>query len=251
MQLPGISGAELACALRAACQPATALLAMSGSQPPAEVLAHFDGFLMKPFRMEAVAAAMKLHQAAAKTLAESAANSPNNGPTTPAHAAAKNSRRRRRSAVTLGPRAAATSIAQIASNQTMIATMQAEAGVGIGTGISAVPILNETIFQQLSRTMLASQMKEMYMLCLSDARQRIAGMRRLAAEHNGIQFVREAHAIKGGSGMLGATELHRRAAELEANGLAAGAQGSAQDVNSLDELNAACDRLESMLGARL
>ena len=40
------------------------------------------------------------------------------------------------------------------------------------------------------------------------------------------QFVRQAHALKGGSGMLGATELYRMAAELEAGGLEAA--GTAQ-----------------------
>jgi len=72
-------------------------------------------------------------------------------------------------------------------------------------------------------------------------------MRQLAASRDGAQFVRQAHAIKGGCGMLGATELHRMASELEARGLeAAGAE-----VNSLDELSAACDRLERILGSRV
>ena len=116
-------------------------------------------------------------------------------------------------------------------------------------GADATPVLNETIFQRLAGTMLSSQLQEMYTLCLNDARQRIAGMRKLAAEHDGVRFVREAHAIKGGCGMLGATEMHRMAAELESNGLAPRA-GGAQNVNSLDELSAACDRLERMLGSR-
>jgi hypothetical protein len=51
--------------------------------------------------------------------------------------------------------------------------------------------------------------------------------------------------------MLGATELHRLATELEAQGLESGALGIAEDVNSLDELSAACDRLERMLGSRV
>ena len=55
-------------------------------------------------------------------------------------------------------------------------------------------------------------------MCVNDARKRIAGMRALAADHDAAKFMREAHAIKGGCGMLGATELHRMAARLEANG---------------------------------
>jgi len=254
MQLPGICGMDLARELRAASGPATRLLAMSGSQPQAGVLTHFDGFLLKPFQMRELAVAVKARKPAAKTSALLGAKRSNKKsarlPET--HSASAASGKRRTSSVNPASRPAATRTAKAASNKNMIAAMQAGAEAGAETNVrSTIPVLNETIFQQLSRTMLSSQMKEMYMLCLNDARQRIAGMRRLAAEHNGIQFVREAHAIKGGSGMLGATEIHRKAAELEANGLAPGAQGDAQDVNSLDELNAACDRLESMLGARL
>ena len=63
--------------------------------------------------------------------------------------------------------------------------------------------------------------------------------------------MRAAHSIKGGCGMLGATELHRMAAELESGDLESTEAGDAQDVNSLDELSAACDRLERMLRSRV
>jgi HPt (histidine-containing phosphotransfer) domain-containing protein len=110
--------------------------------------------------------------------------------------------------------------------------------------------LNEKIFQQLAGSMPAQQLRELYTMCVNDARARIATMRRLAEAHDGAKFVREAHSIKGGCGMLGATELHRMAAALETNGLEAATQ-SGQEVNSLDELSAACDRLERMLGSRV
>jgi HPt (histidine-containing phosphotransfer) domain-containing protein len=99
--------------------------------------------------------------------------------------------------------------------------------------------------------MPSPQLQEMYTLCINDARKRIAGMRKLAVERDGVQFIREAHAIKGGSGMLGATELHRLAAALEVCGLSSEQQESSREVNSLDELCAACDRLERMLGSRV
>jgi HPt (histidine-containing phosphotransfer) domain-containing protein len=76
-------------------------------------------------------------------------------------------------------------------------------------------------------------------------------MRRLAADHDAARFVREAHAIKGGCGMLGATELHRLASQLETSGIETPPPGTPEDVNSLDELSAACDRLERMLGSRV
>jgi HPt (histidine-containing phosphotransfer) domain-containing protein len=68
----------------------------------------------------------------------------------------------------------------------------------------------------------------------------------MVAEHDTGQLRREAHSIKGGCGMLGATELHSMAAALET-----GPTGEEPDVNSLDELSAACDRLERMLRSRV
>jgi CheY-like chemotaxis protein len=60
MQMPGITGSELAEALRRSCGPNTLLLAMSGSGSPGKVVSRFDGFLLKPFTVrdmvEAVAA---------------------------------------------------------------------------------------------------------------------------------------------------------------------------------------------------
>ncbi|MDQ2835521.1 MAG: response regulator [Acidobacteriota bacterium] len=58
MQMPGLSGDALARQLREACGAGTVLLAMSGSAPADEVGGEFDGFLLKPFSMEALAAAI-------------------------------------------------------------------------------------------------------------------------------------------------------------------------------------------------
>ena len=49
MQMPGISGSELAGRLRALCGESTMLLAMSGSPVAQEALAGYDSFLLKPF----------------------------------------------------------------------------------------------------------------------------------------------------------------------------------------------------------
>src|SRR6185437_3682594 len=112
--------------------------------------------------------------------------------------------------------------------------------------VAAAPVLDEAIYRQLARTMPAPQLHEMYSMCLNDARARIADMRALARAHDAAQFMRQAHAIKGSCGMLGASELHRIAATLED----AGPDPNGSSVNSLDELSGACDRLERMLGAR-
>jgi CheY-like chemotaxis protein len=60
IQLPGIAGSALAAALRGVCRPRTAgqertlLLAMSATEPRRTVLKGYDGFLLKPFTMEAL-----------------------------------------------------------------------------------------------------------------------------------------------------------------------------------------------------
>jgi CheY-like chemotaxis protein len=232
VQLPGISGARLARKLRSACGPATLLLPMSGSQPPAKTISNFDGFLLKPFKMEQITTAML---------------APKIQPEIPA---AANRIPRRTKSASAGARAT-----KPASNKSMdMETRGPESGsaaAGSGGPAGCGPVLNETIYQQLAVSMPTQQLQEMYAMCVNDARTRIAGMRRLAAEQDSTRFMREAHAIKGGCGMLGATELHRMAAKLEANGPDAASPGGAQDVNSLDELSAACDRLERMLGSRV
>jgi CheY-like chemotaxis protein/HPt (histidine-containing phosphotransfer) domain-containing protein len=64
IQMPGIAGSALAAALRAACrqktddQERTLLLAMSASEPRRTVLKGYDGFLLKPFTMEALGRAL-------------------------------------------------------------------------------------------------------------------------------------------------------------------------------------------------
>jgi CheY-like chemotaxis protein len=223
LQMPGISGASLADQLRRACDPSTPLLlAMSGSQPPPESISCFDGFLLKPFKTEQIAAALAASRNADHLSAgtgEEAVNptSPKNPPNSSVNAQLQETR----------PAQSVFSEAACSN-----------------------PVLNETIYQQLTVAMPANQLREMYTMCLNDARDRIADMHRLVAEHDSASFSRQAHSIKGSCGMLGATQLHGMAAELEKYGLEADGDNSAQDVNSLDELSAACDRLERMLGSR-
>ncbi len=59
MQMPGVTGQSLARLMRLACGADTVLLAMSGSQPPADSLLGFDGFLLKPFTIDDLAAAVE------------------------------------------------------------------------------------------------------------------------------------------------------------------------------------------------
>jgi len=214
MQMPGSSPTQLAGRLRRACGRRTVLLAMSGSQPSPADLARYDGFLLKPFGIAELASAIE--SAGAQHISPDATKKARS----PKPSSAKKIR-------TLDLAAAA---AEPASNRS----------------VSSAPILDEAIYRQLASAMPAPQLREMYSMCLGDARARIGSMRTLAAEHDEAEFMREAHAIKGSCGMLGATELHGMASVLEKNG--PGSDGSA--VNSLDELSDACDRLERMLGSR-
>jgi CheY-like chemotaxis protein/HPt (histidine-containing phosphotransfer) domain-containing protein len=214
VQLPGIGGAQLALQLRNACGPATLLLAMSGSQPPNEAIADFDVFLLKPFKLQQITQALLTAKSPPAATSESA--SPKG--TKPASKKAMESQLERRSS------------SSIESAQ-----------------IAQAPVLNETIYRQLAASMPPQTLHEMYTMCVNDARRRITGMRKLAAGRDHAMFRREAHAIKGGCGMLGATELHCLAARLEVDG----PDGSPDAVNSLDELSSACDRLERMLGSRV
>jgi CheY-like chemotaxis protein len=58
IQMPGTSGSALARRLRDVCGAKTILLAMSGSSPENGEEVEFDGFLLKPFSMSALAAAI-------------------------------------------------------------------------------------------------------------------------------------------------------------------------------------------------
>jgi len=239
-QMPGLSGAKLADELRRVCSSTTLLIAMSGGRPPEQAIARFDGFLLKPFSMEEVAAALAAH------------NSPSRAVGPPV--------KRERWTVVRGSAVRSPSSSRLVS----IAASAQEPAASNGVQqralqetrseealLSGVPALDETIYRRLAASMPTPQLHQLYALCVSDARERITKMRQLVTARDGAQFVRQAHAIKGSCAMLGATELHRMAAELEANGRESAASEGVQAVNSLDELTAACDRLERILGSRV
>jgi HPt (histidine-containing phosphotransfer) domain-containing protein len=136
-----------------------------------------------------------------------------------------------------------------ASVDSVASPKKATAAPAVAEPETAAPALNKGIYDQLARTMPPQQLNEMYSLCINDTRERIQRMRGSAEEKDCARFLRDAHAIKGSAGMLGATQLHIMASELETRGLD-DAEGTSATVNSLDELSSACDRLERMLGTR-
>jgi len=104
--------------------------------------------------------------------------------------------------------------------------------------------LNEATFQMLRKAMPSDQLAELYALCVSDAKKRIARMRKLSEAGDDAEFRRQGHALKGGCGVVGAVEMQAMALRMEKNGLTA-----ANHVASLDEFLLACDRLERILNA--
>jgi CheY-like chemotaxis protein/HPt (histidine-containing phosphotransfer) domain-containing protein len=177
LQMPGISGSTLAHKLRQTNCPAR-LLAMSGSQPQDEALGGFDGFLLKPFAMDEVAAAMQSSSHTSKDMEPHAAD-----------------------------------------------------------------VLDFKTYEKLQASMGPGKLDQLYDLCLSDVRKRVATMRTAAAEGDDATYRREAHAIKGGCGLVGAMELQTIAASGENLGIVA------NHVATLDEILVASERLERMLVA--
>lgn len=105
-------------------------------------------------------------------------------------------------------------------------------------------LLDEVTYEKLAASMRAERLQQLYTLCLTDVEERITRMRQLASNNDDASFRKEAHAIKGGSGMVGAVELQTLAGVLEDKGI------QANHVASLDELMISCDRLRRILMAR-
>jgi CheY-like chemotaxis protein len=101
--------------------------------------------------------------------------------------------------------------------------------------------LNEHVYLKLSRSMQKTKMEQLYAMCLGDAERRIAVMRQAASEGDDDAYKKQAHAIKGGCGMVGATELQSIATTMETHGI------RANHVASLDEFLLACERLRRIL----
>jgi CheY-like chemotaxis protein len=105
-------------------------------------------------------------------------------------------------------------------------------------------VLDEAVYRRLAGSMRPSQMEKLYQLCLTDAEARLTSMRQAASNGDDAAYKREAHAIKGGCGMVGALELQTLATSMERRGL------SDDHVASLKEFMVACERLRGMLIAR-
>jgi HPt (histidine-containing phosphotransfer) domain-containing protein len=101
--------------------------------------------------------------------------------------------------------------------------------------------LDEAVVAPLAAAMPSGQLAALYALSLSDTRKRVAAMRQSLAAGNDGAFRGEAHAIKGGAVMLGASAVAELARQMEETGISADAPGL------LDDLIAAITRLEGIL----
>jgi len=106
--------------------------------------------------------------------------------------------------------------------------------------------LDEAVVARLAKQLPAAKLKELYGLTLSDTRMRLDLIQKAMSAGDLDTVRREAHAIKGGAGMVGAAELHQLAAQAEH----AAAAGSAADTPPVADFLSACVRLERMLEIR-
>ncbi len=122
----------------------------------------------------------------------------------------------------------------------------------VHTNESDSDALDEEIYLKMCELMPVAQLGQMYALCIDDARKRITHMKALATAGDDVQYRSEAHAVKGGCGMIGATELYALAAAAEHNGLPSTEinSGTTAVTENLAQLSRACDRLERILAER-
>jgi CheY-like chemotaxis protein/HPt (histidine-containing phosphotransfer) domain-containing protein len=104
-------------------------------------------------------------------------------------------------------------------------------------------VLDEAIFSKLEAMIPPAQLQELYRITLEDVKQRLERMRLAAESGDMTEYRAEAHAIKGGCGMVGAGELSSLAAAAEG--------GSEVDNIAFEQFDDACRRLQGMLNARM
>lgn len=120
------------------------------------------------------------------------------------------------------------------------------------TSESTASALDEEVFEKMCELMPIEQLGQMYALCVDDARKRVGHMEILADLGDDAEYRREAHAVKGGCGMIGAKELYELCAEAEREGLTPTVTdpGTSSVKAILAQLSSACDRLERILAER-
>ena len=117
---------------------------------------------------------------------------------------------------------------------------------------SAVPVaksaaettpLDEAVFSRMAAMMPADQLRALYLMTIDDVLARVGRMTASFAAADFDAVRREAHSIKGGCGMVGASEIYALASTTEG--------GATPDAFPLAQFAPACERLKRMLEARL
>ncbi len=111
-------------------------------------------------------------------------------------------------------------------------------------------VLNEEVYEKFAKAMPPAQVAGLYQMCLDDAKKRLETMRQAVDAGDDGAYRSAAHAIKGGCGMVGATELHRLAAAMETDGLPPRV-GTMPNHAPLDLFLAALLRLGRMLESKV
>jgi CheY-like chemotaxis protein len=107
---------------------------------------------------------------------------------------------------------------------------------------AGTPPVDVALQAKLAKTMPAAALRELYEACMSDSRDRAAILEKLVLEGKLAEIPREAHRIKGGASMIGATRLAAVASELE--------RGSCKEEDTrrlVSDLQRALDELERIL----
>ena len=103
--------------------------------------------------------------------------------------------------------------------------------------------LDSEIFDSLSRVIPLGQLGDLYELALNDIAKRLERIRHAVSAGDLTSAQREAHAIKGSCGMVGAAELQSLAAAIE--------DGTIVNTSAIAQIPSACLRLRRMLDAKL
>lgn len=129
-------------------------------------------------------------------------------------------------------------------NATPVPAISAPHAGQMECGDSVALMLDPTIYRRLAASMPSGILAGLYALCLRDARVRLESMHQAALASDELAYQRQAHAIKGGCGMVGAAALAVLADHMEIDGLTVGID---QVIARTRAFEVACDRLEGML----
>ena len=185
-QMPGLSGTELIGALRR--QVEAPVVAISGSQADERLTAAADGFLLKPFGNNELQPLLER-----LTLSEAEFEARQN---------ARLEKRYESAFARLEQSAARIE----AIRRTLDATEPSDALQQSRMPRSEVEIVNPTKLAQLRAMMPEGAVREIFVAVIDDMEKRITLLTRALAEQDYESIRRLGHAIKGGCGMVGATQ---------------------------------------------